>query len=219
MLANGLAPKANTSDVNASLAAVNGSISSIQTALATAVQPAALASAVAPLATKDLMAATVAPLATSAQLSTGLALKANSSDVQAALALKADSSLVTAELLGYTKVSDFAPVQAAQAAATQWIAQTGATQSYVQGIQATLQAEINNCPTMSSVVQAIESLSSAVSGGGSSSTTTTQDADISMPFSNAGSSYKILLTNSTGVGPNELQLWNCLLYTSDAADE
>ena len=209
-LANGLAPKANSSDVNASLDSIHSSISTLQTTLATAVQPAALASAVAPLATKDVLAATVAPLASSADLSSGLALKANSVDMQAALALKADHTLVEAELSGYTKVADFAPVQAAQVAATQWIAQSGASQSYVQGIQATLQAEINNCPTMTSVVTAIESITSSLthsSGSGSASTVTTQDAAISLPIENAGASYKFLLTSSTGSGPNELQLW------------
>ena len=209
-LANGLAPKANSSDVNASLDSIHSSISAISTSLATAVQPATLSAAVAPLATKDVLAATVAPLASSADLSSGLALKANSVDMQAALALKADHSLVEAELSGYTKIADFAPVQAAQAAATQWIAQSGASQSYVQGIQATLQAEINNCPTMTSVVTAIESITSSLtnsSGSGSSNTITTQDAAVSLPIENAGASYKFLLTSSTGSGPNELQLW------------
>ena len=216
-LTSALALKADHSDFSDSMATVNGallsqasSIGGLQTSVATCVHTSDLATALQPLVSQTLLSATVAPLATSAALSTGLAAKANSSDVQAALALKADSSLVAAQLQSYTKTSDFAPVQAAQAAATNWIASSGATQAYVQGIQATLQAEINNCPTMTSVVTAIEGITSSLTnsgGGGNANTVTTQDAQVALPFENAGGSYKILLTSSSGTGPNELQAW------------
>ena len=202
---------ATVTPVSSSVASQAAAIAALQTSVATCVRNSELQTAISPLVPQSLLNATVSPLATQAALSAAVAPLARSSEVAAAFALKADISLIESELESRAKVTDFAPVQAASVAATQWINTQGATKSYVDGIQDTLQAEMASFPTQASVTQALTSMTAALasgnSGGGGIETVTGLDSNVSLPIQNAGASYQFKLTNSTGAGPNELQLF------------